>query len=92
MPVSASTDIVRRPPALTERLRIRQLQVIVAIADQRSLLAASRTLGISQPALSKTLQEIEAVLGVRIFDRVSRGDCAECLWPGDPHPRQDCAG
>jgi LysR family pca operon transcriptional activator len=64
---------MRRPPALTERLRIRQLQVIVAIADQRSLLAASRTLGISQPALSKTLQEIEAVLGVRIFERVSRG-------------------
>jgi LysR family pca operon transcriptional activator len=70
--VSASTDVVKRPAALTERLRIRQLQAIVAIADQRSLMAASRTLGISQPALSKTLQEIEAVLGVRIFDRISR--------------------
>ncbi len=67
------TEIVRRPPALVQRLRIRQLQVIVAIAEQRSLLAASRALGISQPALSKALQEIEDALGVRIFDRVPRG-------------------
>jgi LysR family pca operon transcriptional activator len=71
--VSGPADGVRRPAALAQRLRIRQLQVVVAIAEQRSLLAASRALGISQPALSKALQEIEEALGVRIFDRMSRG-------------------
>jgi LysR family pca operon transcriptional activator len=71
--VSEPTDILRRPAALAQRLRIRQLQVIVAIAEQRSLLAASRSLGISQPALSQALQEVEDALGVRIFDRMSRG-------------------
>ncbi len=71
--MSEPTDILRRPAALAQRLRIRQLQVIVAIAEQRSLLAASRSLGISQPALSKALQEVEDALGVRIFDRMSRG-------------------
>jgi LysR family pca operon transcriptional activator len=71
--VSGPADSVRGPSALAQRLRIRQLQVIVAIAEQRSLLAASRALGISQPALSKALQEIEEALGVRIFDRMSRG-------------------
>jgi LysR family pca operon transcriptional activator len=63
----------RNRAALAQRLRIRQLQAVVAIADQKSLLAASRTLGVSQPALTKTLQEVEDTLGVRIFDRVSRG-------------------
>ena len=68
-----SVDVIKRPGALTRRLRIRQLQVVIAIAEQSSLLAASRSLGISQPALSKALQEIEDTLGVKIFDRVSRG-------------------
>lgn len=66
-------DIIQRPKAFTQRLRLRQLQVVVAISEQRSLLGASRYLGISQPALSKALQEIEDTLGVRIFDRISRG-------------------
>ncbi|HEX2554635.1 MAG TPA: LysR substrate-binding domain-containing protein [Microvirga sp.] len=71
--MTGPADVARRSSALAQRLRIRQLQVIVAIAEQRSLLAASRSLGISQPALSKALQEIEDTLGVRIFDRMSRG-------------------
>lgn len=66
-------ELKKAPSALATRLRIRQLQAVVAIAEQRSLLAASRYLGVSQPALSKTLQEIEETVGVRIFDRTSRG-------------------
>jgi LysR family transcriptional regulator, pca operon transcriptional activator len=71
--MDGAVDIIQRSSAFTRRLRIRQLQVVIAIAEQRSLLAASRSLGISQPALSKALQEIEDTVGVRIFDRVSRG-------------------
>jgi len=71
--MDTSADIMKRSGAFTRRLRIRQLQVVIAIAEQQSLLAASRYLGISQPALLKALQEIEDTVGVKIFDRVSRG-------------------
>lgn len=71
--MDTSADVMKRSGAFTRRLRIRQLQVVIAIAEQRSLLAASRYLGISQPALLKALQEIEDTVGVKIFDRVSRG-------------------
>ena len=71
--MDTSADVMKRSGAFTRRLRIRQLQVVIAIAEQQSLLAASRYLGISQPALLKALQEIEDTVGVKIFDRVSRG-------------------
>ena len=44
-----------------------------AIAAQHSLLRASATLGISQPALTRTLQDLEEITGQRLFDRLPRG-------------------
>jgi LysR family transcriptional regulator, regulator for genes of the gallate degradation pathway len=52
---------------------LRQLQAARAVADCRSLTAAARLLNRTQPALSKSLADLEALLGVRLFDRYAHG-------------------
>jgi DNA-binding transcriptional LysR family regulator len=45
----------------------------LAISRKRSLTAASRTLGVSQPTVSRRLQALEQTLQVRLFNRVRGG-------------------
>ena len=54
---------------LDQRLRLSLLRVVDAVETQGSLLKASAALGISQPALTKNLQELEDILQIRLFDR-----------------------
>jgi LysR family pca operon transcriptional activator len=58
---------------LDQRLRLHLLRAVDAIETHRSLLKASAGLGLSQPALSKSLQELEETLQLRLFDRHPRG-------------------
>jgi LysR family pca operon transcriptional activator len=58
---------------LDQRLRISLLRAVDAVETHRSLLAASAALGVSQPALTKSLHELEDIIGTRLFDRHSRG-------------------
>ena len=44
-----------------------------AIEAHQSLLKASAALGLSQPALTKSLQELEETLQFRLFERHARG-------------------
>ena len=53
-------------------LELRQLRCLVAIIDTGSFTDAAGDLGISQAAVSRTLQSLEAVLGVRLLHRTSR--------------------
>ncbi|WP_207481961.1 LysR substrate-binding domain-containing protein [Arenibaculum pallidiluteum] len=62
-----------RAAQLDQRLKFRQLKTILTIAEHRSLLRASHVLGITQPALTKSLHEIEEIVGVRLFDRLPKG-------------------
>jgi|LNFM01.1.fsa_nt_gb LysR family transcriptional regulator, hydrogen peroxide-inducible genes activator len=55
-----------------DRPSIRQLECVVAVAEQRSFRRAAGTLGISQPALSAQVQAAEELLGVQIFERDRR--------------------
>lgn len=58
---------------LEQRLKIRHLRVIDAIEQHKSILRASQALQISQPALTRTLQEVEEIIGGELFVRHSRG-------------------
>ena len=58
---------------LDQRLKLSLLRSVDAIETHRSLLKASVALAVSQPALTKSLQELEEILQLRLFDRHPRG-------------------
>ncbi len=45
----------------------------LATAEAGSLSGAARQMGISQPTVGRHIADLEAVLGVRLFDRTSSG-------------------
>jgi DNA-binding transcriptional LysR family regulator len=49
------------------------LRFFLAIARARSLTAAGKALGVSQPTVSRRLDSLEARLNVRLFDRTRQG-------------------
>ena len=53
----------------SQRIRLRHLHTFVAVAQQGTLWRAAETLNLSQPALSKTLNELEQLTGTRLFER-----------------------
>ncbi len=58
---------------MDDRIKFRHLQCFLAVAQHGSLQKASGALAITQPAVSKTLKELEALLAVRLFERGRRG-------------------
>jgi len=52
------------------RITLRQLSIFAAVADARSTAAAAGRVALSQSATSAALNELEALLGARLFDRV----------------------
>ena len=58
------------------RLKIRQLRIIVAIAEEASILHAGRRLGIPQSSATKLVQDLEEQLGQKLFNRSNRGALA----------------
>ncbi|MEJ8846079.1 LysR family transcriptional regulator [Variovorax rhizosphaerae] len=51
----------------------RQMRCVLAIADSGSLTRAAETLGLAQPALTQTINRLEAEIGTRLFVRSRRG-------------------
>ena len=66
----AATDTTTQ---LLNRLRMRQVALLLAIDEHRTLHAASQQMGMTQPAATKMLHELEDALGQPLFDRVGRG-------------------
>lgn len=60
-------------PQLLNRLRMRQVALILAVGEHGTLRKASSELGMTQPAATKMIQELESALGQRLFERVGRG-------------------
>lgn len=60
-------------PHSANALSLRHFRAILAIADTGNLIGAARALNLSQPAITKTLQEAEATIGAPIFERTGRG-------------------
>ena len=55
------------------RPKQRHIDSFLATVHQGSILGASNALGLSQPAVSRTLAELEEMLGVRLIERQRRG-------------------
>ncbi|MBC5783876.1 LysR family transcriptional regulator [Ramlibacter sp. USB13] len=59
--------------ALLMRLRTRQLLLLEALGRERNLGRAAAALGMSQPAATKLLQQVEEAVGAQLFTRQARG-------------------
>jgi DNA-binding transcriptional LysR family regulator len=58
---------------LRSNLKLRHLQMLVALDQFRHLGRAAEFLSVTQPAVSKTLAEIERMFGLPLFERSTRG-------------------
>ncbi|ADX44107.1 transcriptional regulator, LysR family [Paracidovorax avenae ATCC 19860] len=57
----------------THRLRLRQLQMLLSLAQTGNMSQSAQQLHTAQPALSKWLKELEDDLGLVLFERHARG-------------------
>jgi molybdate transport repressor ModE-like protein len=57
----------------TDRLRLRHLRLLDAVETNGSLSRAAAQLGLSQPAATKILREVETVVGATLYERLPRG-------------------
>lgn len=55
------------------RLKLRDLDILIAVIDSGSMGKAAKRLNTSQPAISKAIVELEDALGVKLVDRSRRG-------------------
>lgn len=63
-------DLVNRFP---RQLSLRELRFFVTVLDEGSFRRAAAALHVSQPAVTKTIAGLEALVGVKLFDRARDG-------------------
>lgn len=74
------SDIERH---LISRLKIKHLKLLVTVGEQNNIFRASQLLNMAQPAVTKTIRDMENALELTLFNRSSRGvtptPCGEVL-------------
>jgi DNA-binding transcriptional LysR family regulator len=55
------------------RIRLRDLHVFLTVGQRGSMAGAAAQLGVSQPAVSAVIADLERTLGVPLFERSTRG-------------------
>jgi len=58
--------------SIEKRLNLRHIRTFLEIARAESVSLAADRLMITQPAVSRSLKELEQILGVQLFDRIGR--------------------
>lgn len=71
--VRADTSPGTSERPLATRLKLRQLALIVAVAERRSLRQAASDVAITQPAATKLLHDLEDAVGLPLFTRHAWG-------------------
>lgn len=75
----ARSDLVAAtaaPSLFAAMLNGRRLAVFASLAEKRNMPAVAREFGITQPAISASLKDLEARLGLALFERSARGVAA----------------
>lgn len=71
--MTSKTALTRSTEPLLTRLKLRQLALVIALAERRSLRQAASDVAITQPAATKLLRDLEAAVGLPLFVRHSWG-------------------
>ena len=58
---------------LARQVKLRGLRALIAVAREGNIARAADRLALSQPAVSKTIAELERVVGARLLSRSNRG-------------------
>ena len=58
---------------VARRLKLRDLRVLLTVQKCGSMAKAAQQLGVSQPAVSLTISNMEQLLGLKLFDRMAHG-------------------
>jgi len=58
---------------IERRLKLRDLRVLMSVVQHGSMVKAAEHLGTSQPAVSRTISDLEQSLGLRLLDRSPQG-------------------
>jgi DNA-binding transcriptional LysR family regulator len=64
---------MRLPEQFGHQLKLRHLEVLLAVTKWGSMARAAEHLAITQPVISKVIADLEHTVGVRLLDRTSRG-------------------
>src|SRR5215217_5128181 len=64
---------MRRAEQISRRLKLRHLNVLLAVVEQGSMVKAAEHVAISQPVVSKAVADLENLVGVRLLDRGPQG-------------------
>jgi DNA-binding transcriptional LysR family regulator len=63
----------RSGAVIRSRLKMRQIALLAHLDEERCVMRAAEAIGMTQPAASKLLREMEDALQVRLFERRARG-------------------
>lgn len=58
---------------LVSRLKIKHMKLLVTVGEQNNIFRASQLLNMAQPAVTKTIRDLENALDLTLFNRSSRG-------------------
>jgi DNA-binding transcriptional LysR family regulator len=64
---------MQRAEQISHRLKLRHLNVLLAVVEQGSMVKAADRLAITQPVVSKTIADLEKLVGFRLLDRGPQG-------------------